>query len=369
MAYGTINAEQLTTQSGYTLGAGNASSFKNRIINGAMVIDQRNAGASVTPTDTGGGTYVIDRFYARVTQASKLSYQRSTVAPEGFTNSLALTSLSAYSVTSSDHFAAIQAIEGFNVADLGWGTANAKPITFSFKVRSSLTGTFGGFVSNSDVNRCYVFSYTINEANTFEDKTVTIFGDTSGTWFTNNGVGLYLSFSVGAGSSVTSTAGSWGSTFYRSVTGQTSLVGTNGATFYITGVQLEVGTVATSFDFRDYGTEFFLCQRYYQTIDGGICASGNDSSTSCGISVSFPVVMRSSPSAGLTAPLYITRFGSADFAQSSASVSISAGGGRVTNKGVSLNFNNFTGLPLNTPFPIIASPDPTIGKITLSSEL
>ena len=298
MTLTTVNPALLDTQAQYT-------GFKNRIINGAMVIDQRNAGASVTPTDTGGGTYVIDRFYARVTQASKLSYQRSTVAPEGFTNSLALTSLSAYSVTSSDHFAAIQAIEGFNVADLGWGTANAKPITFSFKVRSSLTGTFGGFVSNSDANRCYVFSYTINAANTFEDKTVTIFGDTSGTWFTNNGVGLYLSFSVGAGSSVTSTAGSWGSTFYRSVTGQASVVGTSGATFYITGVQLEKGSTATSFDYRPYGTELQLCQRYYQTTGGAgsayprILQGAYTAGTYVGQSFPYIVSMRATPTGAI----------------------------------------------------------------------
>ena len=277
--------------------------FKNRIINGAMVIDQRNAGASVTITSASASQYVLDRWYLRAESStgSKVSVQRSTTAPAGFINSQLITSLSAYTLGASEHFGTIQAIEGFNVADLGWGTANAKPITISFKVRSSLTGTFGGFILNSAANRCYVFSYTINSANTFEDKTVTIAGDTSGTWLTDNGVGLFLSFSVGAGSSTTGTAGSWGSTLFRSVTGQTSLVGTNGATFYITGVQLEVGSTATSFDYRPFGTELQLCQRYcvvFTGLGGGArFGSGyyNSSTTAFNTVVPIGVPLRASP--------------------------------------------------------------------------
>jgi hypothetical protein len=168
--------------------------FKNRVINGNMSIDQRNAGASVTITGTNASDYVLDRWFARASSAtgSKISVQRSTVAPAGFINSQLVTSLSAYTIGSTEHFGVMQSIEGFNVADLGWGTANAKTITISFKVRSSLTGTFGGFITNSAGNRCYVFSYTINSANTFEDKTVTIAGDTSGTWLTDNHLVLVL---------------------------------------------------------------------------------------------------------------------------------------------------------------------------------
>ncbi len=244
----------------------NPQGMKNRIINGAMMIDQRNAGASVTITATSANQYVLDRYYLRAESAtgSKVSVQRSTVAPAGFINSQLVTSLSAYTIGASEHFGIVQPVEGFNVADLGWGTANAQAITVSFKVRSSLTGTFGGSILNNAANRCFVFSYTINAANTWEDKTVTIAGDTTGTWLTDNGVGLYLAFSLAAGSSVTGAAGSWSSTFSRSVTGQTSLVGTNGATFYITGVQLEKGSIATAFDYRPFGTELALCQRYYE---------------------------------------------------------------------------------------------------------
>jgi hypothetical protein len=244
--------------------------FRNRIINGDMRIDQRNAGAAVTITATGASQYYVDRWYLRAESAtgSKVSVQRSTVAPVGFTNSALITSLSAYTLGASEHFGTTQAIEGFNVADLGWGTANAQSITFSFWVRSSLTGTFGGAFANSAVNRSFVFSYTINAANTWEYKTITVPGDTSGTWLTDNGIGMYLSFVVAAGSSTTTTAaGSWSSTFNRSVTGQVSLVGTSGATFYITGVQLEAGSVATPFERRPYATEEQLCLRYLPAIN------------------------------------------------------------------------------------------------------
>ena len=235
--------------------------FKNRIINGAMVIDQRNAGASVTPTD---GQFCTDRFSAGLTQASKFSFQQSTDAPTGFKNSIKVTSLSAYSVTSGDLFEVRQNIEGYNIADLGFGTASASTITLSFWVKSSLTGTFGGALSNEGAGRSYPFTYTISVANTFEYKTVTIAGDTTGTWLTTNGIGMRVRFSLGAGSTYSGTSGAWASATYTSATGAVSVVGTNGATFYITGVQLEKGSTATSFDYRDIGRELIMCQRYFE---------------------------------------------------------------------------------------------------------
>ena len=247
------------------LGQGNASIMKNRIINGAMVIDQRNAGASVTITS--GGTFTLDRWKSEVSQASKFSVQQnasSVTPPVGFTNYLGITSLSAYSVGASEQFLQRYNIEGFNTADLDWGTANAKTVTLSCWVRSSLTGAFGGSFQNSATDRNYPFSYTISSANTWELKSITVAGDTTGTWLTTNGVGIRVNFSVGSGSTYSGTAGSWGSTYYVSATGATSVVGTNGATFYITGVQLEVGTQATSFEYRQYGTELALCQRYFE---------------------------------------------------------------------------------------------------------
>ena len=271
--------------------------FKNRIINGGMVIDQRNAGASVTPAN-GVTTYTVDRFSFFVNQASKLTAQQSTVAPAGFTNSLLITSSSAYSVGSTNVFNCQQAIEGLNVADLGWGTANAATVTLSFFVRSSLTGTFGGAVLNSAQNRSYPFSYTINAANTWEQKTITIPGDTSGTWLTTNGVGMTIVFSVGAGTNYRGTANTWTGSAIYSVTGATQLVGTNGATLYLTGVQLEAGSTATNFEYRDYGRELMMCQRYYEAGDYYYRGGYSNSAVVAGVNtpVYFKVTKRTVPS-------------------------------------------------------------------------
>lgn len=236
--------------------------FKNRIINGAMVIDQRNAGASVTAND---GVFGVDRFKYAMSQASKGTSQQSSTAPTGFTKSLLFTSSAATSLAAGDFYVVRQIIEGFNVADLAWGTAAAASVTLSFWARSSLTGTFGGAFQNAASSRFYAFSYTISAANTWEYKTVVIAGDTSGTWTTDNTAGLTTTFGLGVGTTYSGTAGSWGATGYLSATGAVSVVGTSGATFYITGVQLEKGSTATAFDYRPYGTELALCQRYFET--------------------------------------------------------------------------------------------------------
>jgi len=294
----TVSSAQTVAINGNNISAVNSLGFRNRIINGDMRIDQRNAGAAVT--QNASGIYTVDRFAAFGTVTSKFTVQRSTTAPAGFINSALITSSSAYSVTSSDQYAYFQAIEGLNVADLGWGTANAQTITVSFWVRSSLTGTFGGSLRNNAANRSYPFTYTISAANTWEQKTVTIAGDTSGTWLTDNGIGMYLTFSMGAGSTLSGTAGAWAGANYVSTTGATSVVGTNGATWYITGVQLEVGSVATPFERRDYGRELMMCQRYYYKISAlssvayfttGWCET---TTTANGV-ISFPVSMRTNP--------------------------------------------------------------------------
>jgi hypothetical protein len=249
-------------------GLGMGMGFRNRIINGAMVIDQRNAGASVTATVTSARTYVLDRWGYFTTQASKFTVQQnagSVTPPAGFRNYIGITSSSAYTPVASDIIILQQPIEGYNVYDLNFGSASASTITFSFWVRSSLTGTFAGSLGNSANSRLYPFTFTISSANTWEQKTITVTGDTSGTWVTDNGIGLYLNFNLGTGSTYLGTAGAWtGSAFY-SATGGTNIVATNGATFYITGVQLEKGSTATSFDYRPFGTELQLCQRYAQS--------------------------------------------------------------------------------------------------------
>jgi len=257
-------ANDLAVFSGGAGGVNTGGFMRNRIINGAMVVDQRNAGASVTPT---ASVYTLDRWYAYASQSSKYSVQQnagSVTPPTGFTKYLGATSLSAYSVGATDYFGISQKIEGFNVSDFGWGSASAKTVTLSFQVYSSLTGTFGGVVRNGTPNRYYPFSYSIGSANTWTSISITIAGDTTGTWATDNTTGIEVFWGLGVGSTYSGTAGSWGGTTYLSVTGATSVVGTNGATFYITGVQLEVGSVATPFERRLYGQELLLCQRYHQ---------------------------------------------------------------------------------------------------------
>lgn len=277
------------------------TAFVNRIINGDMRIDQRNAGASVTPT---ASAYTIDRWKAWVNVSSKFSVQQTTSAPAGFVNSIGITSLSSYTIGSGEFTAIGQSIEGLNVADFGWGAAGAQSITISFWVRSSLTGTFGGSVTNSAGNRSYPFTYTISAANTWEQKSVTIAGDTSGTWLTTNGTGLQLFFGLGCGSSWSGTAGAWNSNYNLSATGATSVVGTNAATLNITGVQLEAGTVASPFERRDYGRELMMCQRYFERIDaavGGIVTIGQAYTTSAAfVSISFRTTKRAAPTFSTT---------------------------------------------------------------------
>ena len=277
--------------------------FKNRIINGGMVIDQRNAGASVTPTD---GQYTLDRYKFDLTQTSKITTQQNAGAvtlPVGFSNYLGITSSSAYAVLAGDYFLFSQRIEGFNFADMAWGTANAATITLSFKVYSSLTGTFGGAIENSAQNRSYPFTYSVPVANTWTSISVTVAGDTSGTWIgATNGLGVRIYWSLGTGTTYSGTAGAWASAIYLSATGATSVVGTSGATFYITGVQLEKGSVATSFDYRPYGTELQLCQRYCNVYGGSsvynkLAVAGTGiNSISMMAFTQFPVVMRATPS-------------------------------------------------------------------------
>jgi hypothetical protein len=314
----TLNvASKINFTSGMQIGGQDTTfgGMRNRIINGDMRIDQRNAGASKTITDTADVTYTLDRWFGYGTAASKFSVQQDAGAvtpPTGFTDYLGVTSLSAYSVTSSDSFSLGQSIEGFNIADLGWGTANAKTVTLSFWVRSSLTGTFGGAIRNSAANRSYPFTYTVSASNTWEQKSLTIAGDTSGTWLTTNGIGIRVGFGLGQGSTSSGTAGAWASSNFNNATGATSVVGTNGATFYITGVQLEKGSTATAFENRQYGTELALCQRYFQQIGGGEyvgISSGINFSTGLVVraaTVKYNTTMRSTPTQSISGTLIAT---------------------------------------------------------------
>lgn len=300
MAYGTVNADVIQSSVANTsLGAGNASIMKNRIINGAMVVAQRTTSA-VTTDDS----YPVDRMNIAFSTDGAFSAIQSSTAPAGFTNSLLWTTTTAdASLSATQRALIIQNIEGYNVGDLAFGTADAKTVTLSFWVRSSLTGTFGGSLANSAQNRSYPFTYTISSANTWEQKSITIAGDTTGTWLTTNGLGLRVRFSMGVGSSYLGTAGSWAGADYRGATGETNVMGTLNATWYVTGVQLEVGSSATGYEYRQYGTELQLCQRYlfaikasensdtYCRYTSGECVSSTDYNST----FVLPVRMRTTP--------------------------------------------------------------------------
>ena len=237
----------------YALGP---QTMKNRIINGDMRIDQRFAGAA--NNNIAAGLYVVDRWFYYGTGANKLRFQQnntngpgssSTQTSTGFLNYFGANVVSSNTVSSGDAWTIIQCIEGLNVADLAWGTANASPVTLSFWVYSSIAGTHGGTIRNGNADRSYPFSYSITSANTWQYQTITIPGDTSGSWFSNNNIGMYLSYSLGVGSTI-STSGSWQAGNYSGFTGAVQVVSNANGSFYLTGVQLEKGTQATSWDWR-----------------------------------------------------------------------------------------------------------------------
>jgi hypothetical protein len=296
-----------------------ALSSRNRIINGAMTIDQRNAGAATTSL----GGYSLDRWNTEFGSTGvSASFQQVADAPTGFVNSLKVTVTTA-PVSVANSAAITQPIEGFNTSDFSWGSGAAKTITFSFWVKSSLTGSFGGSLTNNAFDQTYPFSYAINAANTWEYKTVVVEGPTSGTWLTTNATGIKIIFGLGAEAARKATAGVWANTVARQPTGSINLVETNGATWQITGVQLEAGDTATPFEHRSYGQELALCQRYYEksynqgTVPGSITennlglafgthsAAGNGN----GYTLTFAVAKRATP----TVTLYSTATGAAGF--------------------------------------------------------
>jgi hypothetical protein len=275
--------------------------FKNRIINPGMVIDQRNAGAS-TSVPNATIVYGADRTLVyEDTGASSCTVQQVADAPSGFVNSLRFTVGTGSTATAAQLAVAEQRIEGFNFADSAYGTASAQTFTLSFWVKSSLTGTYCVGLRNASDNRSYVATYTINSASTWEFKTITIAGDTSGTWGTGNGIGISVRFDLGSGSNYqTSTLNSWQAGLLFSNSAQANLIGTSSATWQITGVQLERGSNATSFEFRDYGRELILCQRYclvyWNNIDGEVRFFGFNFTTTTALpQIYFPVQTRTKP--------------------------------------------------------------------------
>lgn len=305
---GAASFSTLTVNSN-NISAVNSMGFRNRIINGDMRISQRAAGASVTEG------FAVDRFEFQENGSAAFTIQRSTTVPTGFVNSTVVTVTSAASATAAQVNRYFQRIEGNNIADLGFGTATASTVTLSFWVRSSLTGTYCAALVNNAANRSYVAEYSISAANTWEYKTITIAGDTTGTWETGTSSGVQVTFDLGSGSDYNATAGSWVAANDFRTTNQANFANTSGATFYITGVQLEAGSVASPFERRDYGRELIMCQRYYAKLSASsaYAAFGSGaltSSTNTDIYIKYPVSMRSAPTFSYGGTLGLSRAGS-----------------------------------------------------------
>jgi hypothetical protein len=297
MTYGNLNVDTITTSTtGGVLGAGNASIMKNRIINGAMVIDQRNAGASVSVI-AGTTKRTVDMFGADIAGGidGVFTMQQSTTVPTaGYKNSVVLTVTTANTSSSSGrYYRFFTGIEGFNIADWNSGSATAATVTLSFWVRSSITGTYCVGFQNATFNRSYAANYTINVANTWEQKSITLTLDTTGTWASDNTAGLKLFWDLGSGSSFQQTANTWAASNTWLTSNQTNWINTNGATLYLAGVQLEVGSSATGYEYRQYGQELALCQRYYNNYGVATTTWFVSTTVSYG-AVTFPV-MRVAP--------------------------------------------------------------------------
>jgi len=277
------------------IGSQTALSNRNMIINGAMAVAQR--GTSGTST---ADIYTVDRFaLGHGSPVNAMTFEQSTDTPDNFKNSLKITAGTGASASTTGYAILRQAIEGQNMAHLGFGTSAAKAIILSFHVKSSLTGTFGISIRNQAGNRAYAGTYVINSANTWEYKTVAIPGDTSGTWPTDTGIGFNIFWDLGAGSNYDIAAGSWtsGSNMFG-VESTVKLTETTNATFFITGVQLEVGEQATPFEHRSFADEMIRCQRYYQEVASGSCYFAGNGLGTTNIIVGIPLAtsMRATPS-------------------------------------------------------------------------
>lgn len=332
--------------SGNTTAAGTVamgSSFlRNRIINGAMVIDQRNAGAAVT-INAASRIYTVDRFFGYGQSADGVfTVQRDTSAPANFTNSAKITVTTAdASVGATQLYVFSQSIEGFNTADFGWGTSSAIAVTLSFWVRSSVTGTFGGVIGDNGATRSYPFSYTINAANTWEYKTIAIPAITSGNWPTDNTASVQIFWDLGSGSTYQGPSGAWASAAYYGASSTTRLISTLNATWQITGVQLEVGTVATPFERRLYGTELALCQRYYEQIAGGVNFF-SVSTTQVDGPITWKTTKRTTPTLSLVdTSIAVDAYGIGGTTSSASTIFGTAG---ISDTGATIRIDGFTGL-------------------------
>ena len=312
-----------------SLNGGPLAGTRNRIINGDMRIDQRGA---VVTTD---GAYTVDRWQLGFVTSGAVQSAQSGDAPTGFGNSLLFDVTTAdTSIAAGEYGVLTQYIEGLTTSDLAWGTASAQTVTLSFWVKSTTTGTYCVSFRNSGNSRSYVATYSVASANTWEYKTITVSGDTSGTWLGTNAVGIAIAFCFAVGSTFQTTAGAWQASNFLATSAQTNLLASTANEIRITGVQLEPGTVATPFERRPIGTELALCQRYFQVLTS-LRLTGN---TTVGSELAWPITytaMRANPT-GTSTNFTLNNVASAaqpfptNMTAASGGLRIISGGGGVT---------------------------------------
>jgi hypothetical protein len=357
---GTTGISGTNALTGVTgVNSGQIGGRRNIVINGEMQVSQR---VGTTATATGNNTYIIDRYTTFASGGAAYTVQQVTDTPAGFKNAAKVTITTADSSIAADAYALMQyRAEGVDIAHLNCGTSDAETVTLSFWVKSSLTGNFGGAMRNSAADRNYPYLYNIAQANTWEKKSITLTLDTTGTWLTTTAVGLVFMWDFGSGTDFQGTADQWQAGNFHSAGSQVKLTSTNGATWYVTGVQLEIGSTATDFEHKSFGEELTLCQRYYQTASG-MTGIGDNSGGGIGVSISFVTPMRATPSVSATAMTF-EDMNVADRAQSSAAIAIRAS--RINSSGGVFTLTNFSSITHNRPM----LHNVTAGEMSFSSEL
>ena len=276
-----------------------ATGRKNLVINGAMTVAQR-----VGTTSTVANNYdaTPDRIRQEAYGDATASWQQVTDAPVGFKNSLKVTCAGTALPSAGNTLRLMTGLEGQDIAHLEYGTAQAKNATLSFYVKASETGIYSTALVNiapsgnivSNVNRSHIKTYTIDSANTWEYKTLTFSGCPDGTWGSSNSNGITIVFDLGSGSNHQGAKDSWLTTSDTFAAGQVSLGDSNGGSWQMTGLQLELGSVATDFEHRSYGEELALCERYYEVTQGGTTEYAETTGNYL-VSVPFRVKKRASP--------------------------------------------------------------------------
>tara|TARA_R100000951_G_scaffold116061_1_gene126375 strand:- start:1605 stop:2672 length:1068 start_codon:yes stop_codon:yes gene_type:complete len=328
---GTTGITNLTS-----INSGQIGGRRNKIINGAMEINQRGTSATAT-----NATYISDRWRMAEAGGGNLTCQVVADAPAGFRNSIkAIASTADDCSQTNDEYAVNQHIEGNNIVDLYFGNTGAKTVTLSFWVKSSLTGDFSCSIHNSSLNRSLAKQYNIAQANTWEQKSVVLSGDEGGTWAIDSGIGIRLTFNLGAGSAQTGTLDAWQGSRVARGSSTVQFMATVNATWFITGVQLEVGSTATDFEYRNLSEELALCERYYQLVPQvGLAYAG--ATTTVDTCCPFRTTMRATPTMSAIAAITVSNVTASDFAQSSANITGSVSVGASS---AHLRLGNFSGL-------------------------